>query len=205
MMDSTRDPNKIESTIAPGWYITGSPTVKAGIPVLSHPTQNVKIIAQVDPGGRVEVLDQKGIWLRIRLPNTQTGYITAASITPTHSNGITISTTHPPQNIQQTNGAVVPTAPPSAQIFMSGQNRSKFGGLGFGLLTFLVICMLIAGILIGTSAIVSCPFGTTNPYSGSCSVLSYPWTGTGLTLTVIGLIGVVIMTIVAFSNRSKRS
>lgn len=187
-------------TIVPGWYLTVAPVAGARIPVLSHPSVDVHMIAQIPAGSRIEVIAQQGVWLRVKLPDAQIGYISTINVKPVSPGGADFTASQ--QGMNPVSTTVIPQALSSSQIIVYSQRQSNMGGVIA--LSIIFGVMLIAGILIGTTAIVSCPFGTTNPYPSDCSVQAIPFAGTGLVLTIIGLVGMIIAIAVAISSRSKQ-
>jgi hypothetical protein len=179
--------------VTPGWYIVSTPSRTAKVPILSHPTINVKIIAQLPANCRVEVMGQDGLWLQIKLPDTRTGYIAASSVMPAQISAYPSSS---PTNIAGSKFT------PETVITQSGVERGCRMGVA---MIFLLIGVPALGIGIFLTLLEqeSCPFGA-NAYSSSCTVLSRPYADTGIILIIVGAVALMLMLIIAIASRSAR-
>lgn len=187
-MNQSRYPTSGGVNIIPGWYIVSTPSAKAKVPILSHPTRNVKIIAQLLANCRIEVIGQEGLWLQIKLPDAGTGYIAASSVVPA------------PPTSNPTNMAGNTPALETVVIQSGVESGCK---MGFAMILLLIgVPALGIGIFLTMLEQESCPIGT-NAFSSSCTVLSRPYADTGTILMVVGAIALILLLIIAIASRSS--
>lgn len=190
-------------SIPSGLYIATPLTATARVPVLSHPTSNVKIMAQLPAGCPIEVLGQEGAWLRIRLPDGQKGYIASASASPRGSMSAQVGAT-----IAATPTRQPPVYPIGSQPRVEVLTTPKAIGakmVGVSILAGLSVLGLMIGFVLSSIVLENCTVNF-NGFSASqgCQVVSYPYATPGYLLMALGGIGFVAAIIIAIRLRSKR-
>lgn len=194
----------VESTFAPGQYVVMSPIANVKVPVLSHPTDNVKIIAQLSAGASVQALEQRGLWLRIQLPQGQFGYIAATSARPQQAR--TASATMTPSAVLPAMDKSQNQSANSSKIEYSSKPQGRWVKvLGIALLAGLSAGALTLGFIFSSivqeDCTISYGFGGS---SQNCQVVSHPYASTATLFLVLGGIGLLLALALAFRMRSKR-
>lgn len=183
----------------PAWYVATPPSAMAKVPVLSHPTQHVRVIGQLAAGTTVEAIRHEGAWLYVRLPDASFGYIAAASAMPAMQAGYVAGAQAPAHGGLMS--APAQTGQPGAQGYTRGLRQGTGRAVLSGILMVAGAVGLVFGGIIGSVFIAQCPFGTTNPYSSSCTLVGYPFVSLGITHIVVGLICLVIGIMMRVSAR----